>query len=169
MRADGIYNFPLDRSRHRTDAVAARVRYSLSMTRAAANPASPRHSVLLVDDDERVRRALARLLTWAGWQVVGEAADEQSALQCAERMHPDVVLLDLWLPHSSFGLLQQLRRLTPPPRVLILSIETDPVFRQHALALGASGYVPKTTSPPDLLLLLRQLFEAAAPLSTENP
>ena len=135
------------------------------MTHAAYNLPSRGHSVLLVDDDERVRRALARLLTWVGWQVVGEAADELGALQCAERMHPDLVLLDLWLPHSSFGLLQQLQHVTPTPRVLILTVETDAAFRQQAYALGASGYVPKTTPPLDLLALLRQLFEADGPPS----
>lgn len=136
------------------------------MMHAAYNPPLHCHSVLLVDDDERVRCALARLLTWAGWQVVGEAADEPGALQCVERMHPELVLLDLWLPHSSFGLLQQLRHVSPPPRVLILTVENDPVFRQQAHDLGASGYVLKTTSPLDLLALLRQQFERNAPSSS---
>jgi DNA-binding NarL/FixJ family response regulator len=132
------------------------------MTHAAYHAPSHGHSVLIVDDDARVRRALTRLLIWAGWQVVGEAADEQGALQRAERTHPELVLLDLWLPHSSFGLLRQLQHVTPPPRVLILTVETDPTFRQQAYALGACGYVPKTTSPMDLVALLRQLFEGDA-------
>jgi DNA-binding NarL/FixJ family response regulator len=72
-----------------------------------------RHTILLVDDDARVRQNMALLLRWAGdWEVVGEAEDGDGALALAAARRPDLVLLDRWLADGdSLQLLPRLRAL----------------------------------------------------------
>jgi DNA-binding NarL/FixJ family response regulator len=119
--------------------------------------ASARHTVLLVDDDARVRQHMALLLRWAGdWEVVGEAEDGDSALTLAAAQHPDLVLLDRWLANSdSLKLLPQLRALEPSPRVAILT--ADPTVVDQALVPGTAIYLDKMTPPLELLAALRTL------------
>lgn len=118
-----------------------------------------RRTVLIIDDDERVRGALAQLLRWAGtWQVIGEAGDSVGALRLADALHPDVILLDLWLPDGSgLELLPRFQRIAPPPVVFVLTVETDELFQRQALRLGASGYISKTTPPLEILAALHAL------------
>lgn len=122
-------------------------------------PAGPRtrRTILLVDDDARIRQTLTLLLRWAGdWDVVGEAAAGALALDLAAVRHPDLVLLDRWLADGDgLGVIPRLRAIVPPPLVVMLSGDGDAAIRRQALALGAAGWLEKTTSPLDLLQLLR--------------
>ena len=70
-----------------------------------------RRTILLVDDDPRVRWSLVRLLRWSGrWEVIGEAANGASALELAAMHKPDLVLLDLQMPQlDGFGVVRSLR------------------------------------------------------------
>jgi DNA-binding NarL/FixJ family response regulator len=78
--------------------------------------------VLIVDDHASFRRLAARLLTEAGFAIVGEAADGASALRETARLRPDVVLLDLVLPDGSgLQLASDLVRTAAPPRVVLTS------------------------------------------------
>lgn len=132
------------------------------MTNDTAQAVAPlEHTILIVDDDARVRRALISLLRWAGgWRIVGEVADAHNALAQARLLRPEVVLLDVWLAHhSGLGLITQLRQLTPAPRVFVLTVDNDTATQQQALAQGASGFILKTTLPLDLLVLLQGMFD----------
>jgi DNA-binding NarL/FixJ family response regulator len=118
-----------------------------------------RRTVLLVDDDNRVRRTMTLLLRWAGdWEVVGEATDCAGALDLAAACRPDLVLLDRWLADGDgLGVIPRLRALAHPPLIVILSADSDTTIVPHALALGAAAWLAKTTSPLDLLQALRAL------------
>lgn len=119
--------------------------------------ANTRYTVLLVDDDMRVRQNMTLLLRWAGeWEVVGEAEDADSALALAVARRPDLVLLDRWLANGDgLKLLPQLRALDPSPRVAILT--ADPTVVDQALAPGAAICLDKMTPPLELLAALRTL------------
>jgi DNA-binding NarL/FixJ family response regulator len=81
-----------------------------------------RRRVLIVDDHESFRRLAARMLGESGFTVVGEAGDAASALRAAERLQPDVVLLDVVLPdRSGLCVAAELAKTRTPPRVVLTS------------------------------------------------
>jgi DNA-binding NarL/FixJ family response regulator len=121
--------------------------------------AMARRTILLVDDDARVRQNMALLLRWAGdWEVVGEAEDGDGALRLALARRPNLVLLDRWLADGdSLQLLPRLRALDPSLRVAILTADPAVVDQAQALAPGAAICLDKMTPPLELLAALRAL------------
>jgi len=109
--------------------------------------------VLLVDDHGTIRYGLAGILRRApGIEVVGEAATGEEALREAERLRPDVVLMDLAMP--GMGGIEATRQLTasmPDVRVLALSAEAEEDALMAVLRAGGSGFVCKTTAHEDIL------------------
>jgi DNA-binding NarL/FixJ family response regulator len=78
--------------------------------------------VLVVDDHPSFRRLATRLLVQAGFAVVGEAADAEGALREAERLRPDVVVLDVVLPdRSGLAVARELAISRDAPRVVLIS------------------------------------------------
>ena len=103
-------------------------------------------TLLVVDDHTLFRRGLIALLEqYAGLQVVGEAGDAAQALRLAPALQPDVILLDNHLPGvSGIDAVQDLRRLAPQARVLLLTVSEDAQDLARALRHGAQGYLLKT-------------------------
>ena len=118
-----------------------------------------RYTILLVDDDARVRQNMALLLRWAGdWEVVGEAEDGDGAIELAMTRRPNLVLLDRWLADGdSLQLLPRLRALDPSLRVAILTADPTAADQAQALAPGAAICLDKMTPPLELLAALRAL------------
>jgi DNA-binding NarL/FixJ family response regulator len=118
-----------------------------------------RHTILLVDDDARVRQNMTLLLRWAGdWEVVGEAEDGDSALALAATRRPDLVLLDRWLADGdSLQLLPRLRALDPSPRIAILTADPAVADQAQTLTPGTAICLDKMTPPLELLAALRAL------------
>ena len=109
--------------------------------------------VLLVDDHEQWRRHIAALLqAHPDWQVVGEAGDGLEALQQAERLGPDLVLLDVGLPSlNGIEVARRLRRFDPRCRILFLSEQSSWDIVDAALAAGGEGFVLKSHAGRELL------------------
>jgi DNA-binding NarL/FixJ family response regulator len=109
--------------------------------------------VLLVDDHAVVRAGYRHLLARdARIEVVGEAADAQSAYLAFNDLKPDVVVMDIALPGASG--IEAMRRMLarePGARVLIFSMYEDAIFPARALQAGARGYLTKS-SGPDMLV-----------------
>ena len=101
--------------------------------------------VVIVDDHVVVRRSLRfALLDLQDIDVVGEAADGEEALRVCGDLHPDVVLLDLWLPGlDSMETIRALHRQRPTPKVLVHTADSDERPMSEALAAGACGYLVK--------------------------
>ena len=118
-----------------------------------------RHTILLVDNDARVRQSMALLLRWAGdWEVVGEAADGAGALALATSRRPDLVLLDRWLADGdSLRLLPRLRALDSSLRIAILTADPTAANQAQTLAPGTAICLDKMTPPLELLAALRAL------------
>ena len=108
-------------------------------------------TVLVVDDDRAHRAMVKRILLRSGrFTVVAEAADGQAAVQAAGQCRPDLVLLDLSMPHvSGLEALPRILHSCPDTKVVLLSgsMKGD----ASAVPAGASAFVHKGVKPPDLL------------------
>jgi NarL family two-component system response regulator LiaR len=122
--------------------------------------------VLLVDDHAIVRDGIRAVLTTEpGIQVVGEAADGREAVHQAERLQPDVLLMDLVMPGMDG--LTAIRRIVarrPEARILVLTsfATDDKVF--PAIRAGAMGYLLKDCDAEELVLAIRQVHRGQSSL-----
>jgi DNA-binding NarL/FixJ family response regulator len=106
-------------------------------------------------------------------QVIGEVADGLEAVQKAELLEPDLVLLDIGLPTlNGIEAARQIRKLAPASKIIFVSQESSSEVVQEALKLGAWGYVVKTTAASDLLAAVDAFLEGrqfvSVGLATQN-
>lgn len=109
-------------------------------------------NLLLVDDHLLIRAGVKALVNdLPGYAVVGELDDGNQLLETAERLNPDIILLDLSM-RCTGGLeaLRHLKTALPHSKVLILSMHTDPQLIMQTLESGARGYLLKDTSAVEL-------------------
>jgi NarL family two-component system response regulator LiaR len=122
--------------------------------------------VLLVDDHALVRKGVRALLTSEpGFEVVGEAEDGASAVAAAERLRPDVILMDLVMRDvDGVEAIRRIMARQPEARIVVVtSFATDEkVF--PAIKAGALGYLLKDSEPDDLLRAIRQAYQGEAVL-----
>ncbi len=113
--------------------------------------------MLVVDDHEVVREGLRAFLELQdGIEVAGEAADGEEAIAVAERLDPDVVLMDLVMPRlDGLGAMRELRERVPRARVIVLTSFLDDDKLLPALRAGAAGYLLKNAPPPELARAVR--------------
>jgi DNA-binding NarL/FixJ family response regulator len=109
--------------------------------------------VFLADDHAIFRDGLRALLQrHEGVEVVGEAGDGHEALAGIERTRPDVVVMDIAMPHlNGLEVTRRVRKSMPRTRVLVLSMYEDPDFVHEILDAGAAGYVLKGSAAKELL------------------
>lgn len=116
--------------------------------------------IMVVDDHAVVRSGLMSLLDGkGGLQVVGEAADGDEAIEKAARLRPDVVLMDLSMPHGKDGLTatKELKKELADTAVLILTMHDDEEYLFRAIQAGASGYILKSAPHDELLAAIRSV------------
>jgi len=109
--------------------------------------------ILLADDHPVVRHGLKTILEGQpGWEVVGEASDGFEALDKAEWLLPDVLVLDVTMPGmNGLKACRLLRQRTPDVEVLFVTQHDSPQMMREALDAGARGYVVKSNAARDLL------------------
>ena len=115
--------------------------------------------ILIVDDSQAVRESLGWLLRdESNLTVVGEAANGLDAIRLALKLKPDIVILDIELPDTDgFFVTQELKKMTDPPLVVLLSIHSDVISKQRGVLAGCDAFVEKGTSWPNLLAILQKL------------
>ena len=113
--------------------------------------------VLVVDDHAVVREGLRTFLELQdGIAVVGEAADGEQAVARAAELEPDVILMDLVMPHlDGIGAMRELRRRASSSRVIVLTSFLDDERLMPALQAGAAGYLLKDVEPAELARAVR--------------
>ena len=123
--------------------------------------------VMIVDDHKVVREGLRAFLELQdGMEVIGEAADGEEAIGAAERLRPDVILMDLVMPKlDGVGAMRALRERVPECRVIVLTsfLEDDRLL--PAIQAGAAGYLLKDVEPAELARAVRTAYVGEALLS----
>jgi CheY-like chemotaxis protein len=101
-------------------------------------------TLMIVDDHRSFRDAARRVLEAAGFDVIGEAADGESALEAIPELQPDVVLLDVQLPGiDGFEVAMRLTERGDAPRIVMTSSRDGADFGPLVEQSGASGFIPK--------------------------
>ncbi|MEX2415910.1 MAG: response regulator transcription factor [Paenibacillaceae bacterium] len=121
--------------------------------------------LLIVDDHALVRSGLKSLLTEKHqMNVVGEATDGDEAIALAHTLLPDVILMDLSMPHGKDGLTAtaELKAQLPHISVLILSMHDDDEYLFRAINTGASGYVLKSAPYEELITAITSVASGSA-------
>jgi len=124
--------------------------------------------ILLVDDHPITRAALASLLEGHGFNVAGEAADGEEAIDLARRLRPDLVLLDLSMPGlDGLQALPRIREAAPETEVVVLTASGTEDNLLAAIRGGAAGYLLKSEPPERIAEFLRGVAQGEAALSGE--
>jgi DNA-binding NarL/FixJ family response regulator len=123
---------------------------------STSSPNHPLLRVIIADDMPQVRQDLHLLLQLTGQvEVIGEAASGQEAIQQAEALHPDVMVIDLKMPAmDGCQVTRAIKALGLASRVVILSIHANPEDIERALKAGADAYIQKGA---DLSILVRAI------------
>jgi two-component system response regulator NreC len=113
--------------------------------------------VLIADDHAIVREGLRQLLNGqTDMEVAGEAEDGRQALEKVKSLHPDVILLDIAMPHlSGLEVISLIREAAPETQVVVLSMHSKETYVQQVLSSGALGYVLKASPSTDILEAIR--------------
>jgi len=121
----------------------------------SSDPASRPVRVLVADDHPSMGAAIAGILS-TECQVVGRAKGVLQLMNQVERLHPEIVILDIGMPHlEGFEAARSLRALHPQLRIIFVSVHDDPDYFQAAFEAGGSGYVVKSRLASDLLPAVR--------------
>ena len=115
--------------------------------------------ILIADDHAFVRKAVRSLLeSHEGWEICGEAADGEEAVQQTGNLHPDVIVMDIFMPN--LGGLEATRRIHkdfPQSHVLILTLYGAPELAQVVREAGAEACILKTESDRSLVPAIEAL------------
>lgn len=125
--------------------------------------------IVIVDDCKEWRRIVCSILqTRPELRIIAEATDGAEAVQNAEELKPDLVLLDIGLPRlNGINAAEQIFEVSPASKILFLSGINDPDVMQVALRSGASGYVCKHNAGAELLPAVLAALDGSPTMSDE--
>ncbi len=125
--------------------------------------------VLLVDDHALVRRGFRRMLEdEASFEVVGEASDGLEAVERAEKLRPDVIVMDCALPQiNGIEASRRILQKRPETAILMLSMHSEDTLIRQALEAGAKGYVLKNAMDLDLVSAIKKVAEGKTVLDPQ--
>ena len=125
--------------------------------------------VIIADDHAVVRRGVREILAEdADILVIGEASSGSEALRAVGELLCDVILLDIAMPDGGgLGVLEQLRYMKQPPRVLILSVYSEKQYAVRAFKAGAAGYLTKGSIPEELITAVKEIAAGKRYISGE--
>lgn len=119
--------------------------------------------ILVIDDEPMNLKILGSLLSSQGYEQVKLVQDPREALDLYKEVRPDLILLDIFMPHlNGYQLMAQLNALNDPllPPIIIISAQTSREFRLKALSAGARDFVGNPFDRAELLMRVRNLLDA---------
>jgi len=119
----------------------------------------PVTKILLADDHTIVRQGLKLIISsHAGLQVIGEAANGREVLELAEKLKPDVILMDVAMPElNGIEATRRLHQISPRTKVLVLSMHKEAVYVREILKAGARGYILKDAIDSELISAIQSV------------
>ena len=127
--------------------------------------------LLLADDHTMVLEGFRRLLE-SEYELVGAVEDGRALVTVAPQLRPDIVLLDISMPHlNGIEAARQLKKLLPDVKLIFLTMHTDPTYVTEAFKAGASGYVLKRSATSELVCAIQEVSEGRSyvtPLITKD-
>lgn len=125
--------------------------------------------VLLVDDHAFLRMGVKSYLELEdGIEVIGEAESGEDAVAVAQRLKPDIVVLDLMMPGiGGAEAIRRMMRMENPPRVLVLSSYGQSAEMARALSAGAKGALAKDTPMEELAKAIRRIYSGKRYVSSD--
>ena len=121
----------------------------------------PLTKVMIVDDHSIMRDGLQEVLQGScGLEVVGQARDGMEAVEVAPRLKPDVIIMDIMMPHKNgIDACREIIDTLPNTRVLMLTASNDDDVAVEAIAASATGYLKKYSGKKKLLSTIRDIVE----------
>lgn len=130
-----------------------------------------RPRVLLADDHTLLLEGIRLMLT-PQFDLVGCVQDGQAVLAAAEKLKPDVILMDISMPVlNGIEAARQLRKIVPSPKLIFLTMHGDSGYVTEAFRAGASGYLLKRSAATELITAIREVLKGhqyVSPLVTPN-
>jgi len=122
--------------------------------------------ILVADDHSLFRDGLVSLLEAGGYEVIGQAGDGQEAVDKARRLNPDLVLLDINMPHKT-GLeaLREIKTGLPSTKVVMLTVSEEDAHLLEAIRSGADGYLLKHLNANEFLQMIQSVERGEAAIS----
>ena len=121
------------------------------------------YRIMLVDDEEEVRKAIIRKMDWEqlGFTVVGDAENGEDALEKLEQLEPDVVITDIRMPYmDGLTLTARIREKHPSVKILIFSGFDDFEYAKQAIKLNVTEYILKPVNGQELAVILKRIRES---------
>lgn len=118
------------------------------------------YRIMLVDDEEEVRKAIIRKMDWEqlGFTVVGDAENGEDALEKLEQLEPDVVITDIRMPYmDGLTLTERIREKYPSMKILIFSGYDDFEYAKQAIKLNVAEYILKPVNGEELAVILNRI------------
>lgn len=125
--------------------------------------------VLVVDDHPVVRDGLAAMIeSQEDMELIGEGGTGEEAIALFEKLHPDILLLDLRLPDlDGIAVIEKIRSEHPKARIIVLTTYAGDIQARRALKAGAKGYLLKASLRRDLRASIRMVHAGESPIQAE--
>lgn len=118
-----------------------------------------RPRIVLADDHALVLEGLAKLVT-EGCDLVGKVEDGRALLQAAQKLEPDVIVLDISMPKlNGLDAARQLKKILPSIKLIFLTMHADPLYAKEAFRIGASGFLLKRSAASELMQAINAVMK----------
>jgi DNA-binding NarL/FixJ family response regulator len=125
-----------------------------------------RPRLLLADDHALIRQGIKELLQKQGFEVVGEASNGQEALLLAEKVQPEIAIVDIGMPVlNGVDTAREMNKASPKTKVILLTQHAESQYVAGALRAGVKGYVLKSQASDDLVHAIREVRKGSVYLS----
>ena len=126
--------------------------------------------ILIVDDHPTLREGLRSLLSSQDvFDIVGEAGDGHEAVALVDKLHPDLVLMDISMPRmDGIAATRKIKEKRPETKILIFSVYKTPEYIKAARDAGADGYILKDSPRTKLILTIKDILAGNRVISLDS-